>query len=245
MGGRLIMNIKKIWNNIKYHWHRFWHTFPSIWLCARFPFLYPRNRFTGLHYNNWKIHDKLKELVNEAYSFGGKEDGFKMTVKNRWKWIQYKLLKLYHDKFLQVIFWWPTYTELDAMDTGWRKAFGIQMCKEIKDALLRTGGRKALMNYRIAQIKEKWGSLVWSDCGASQEVHKVVAKYEYISERTCISCGRPAKGLSRGWICPYCEDCAGDQELDEYYTEEMPWYGHYMFKSKEEKENVDSSTNIK
>ena len=130
---------------------------PSIYLCIRFPFLYPRNRFTGLHYNNWKINNKLKELVNEAYNFGGKEEGYKMTVKNRWKWIQYKTLKWIHDDFLQVVCCIPTYTELDAMDTGWRKAFGIQMCKEIKQALLDAGGRKLLHSYRISQIKEKWG----------------------------------------------------------------------------------------
>ena len=233
--------MSRFWSNLKYNVRRAKKIVPSIYLCIRFPFLYPRNRFTGLHYNNWKINDRLKELVNEAYNFGGKEEGYKMTVKNRWKWIQYKTLKWFHDDFLQVVFCIPTYTELDAMDTGWRKAFGIQMCKEIKQALLRSGGRKALINYRIAQIKEKWGSLQWYDCGAPEEVRKIIAKYEYISERTCISCGRPAKGLSRGWICPYCKDCAGDNELDEYYTEEIPWYGHYYYKSK--KEDKDTSTN--
>ena len=29
------------------------------------------------------------------------------------------------------------YTELDSMPEGWRKAFGIQMCEEIKQELLR------------------------------------------------------------------------------------------------------------
>lgn len=237
--------MSRFWSNLKYNMRRAKKIVPSIYLCIRFPFLYPRNRFTGLHYNNWKIHDKLKKLVNEAYNFGGKEEGYKMTVKNRWKWIQYKTLKWFHDDFLQVVCCIPTHTELDAMDTGWRKAFGIQMCKEIKQALLDAGGRKALINYRITQIKEKWGSLQWYDCGAPEEVRKIVAKYEYISERTCISCGRPAKGLSRGWIYPYCEDCAGDNELDEYYTEEMPWYGYYIYRLKDEKESIDSSTNIK
>ena len=232
-------------SKFKYNMHRAKKIVPSIYLCIRFPFLYPRNRFTGLHYNNWKIIDKLKELAKEAYNFGGKEEGFKMTVKNRWKWIQYNVLKWFHNCFLQVAFCIPIYTELDAMDTGWRKAFGIQMCKEIKQALLRSGGRKVLINYRIIQIKEKNGSLQWYDCGAPEEVRKIVAKYEYISERTCISCGRQAKGLSRGWIYPYCGDCAGDNELDEYYTEEMPWYGYYIYRSKDEKEAIDSSTNIK
>ena len=29
----------------------------STFLCLRYPFLYPRNRFTGKHYNNWKIYE--------------------------------------------------------------------------------------------------------------------------------------------------------------------------------------------
>ena len=237
--------MSRFWSNLKYNIRRAKKIVPSIYLCIRFPFLYPRNRFTGLHYNNWKINDKLKELVNEAYNFGGKEEGYKMTVKNRWKWIQYNVLKWFHDCFLQVVFCIPTYTELDAMDTGWRKAFGIQMCKEIKQALLDAGGRKLLHSYRILHIKEKNGSICYDDFGAPHEVHKIIAKYEYISARTCIVCGKTADGLSRGWICPYCKKCAGDKELDEYYTEEMPFYGYYLYRSKDEKEAIDASINIK
>lgn len=39
----------------------------STYLCIRYPFLYPRNRFTGKHYNNWKLHqyhvDNYKKCV--------------------------------------------------------------------------------------------------------------------------------------------------------------------------------------
>ena len=138
---------------------------------------------------------------------------------------------------LQWIHCIPTYTELDAMPEGWRKSFGIQMCKEIKQALLYDGGLKLLYNYRISQIKEKYGELCWYDCGSTQEIFKIIAKYEYISRRTCIVCGKTADGLSRGWISPYCKNCAGGRELDEYYTEELPFYDYYNNDS-------DSSTNI-
>ena len=40
------------------------------------------------------------------------------------------------------------------------------------------------------------------------EDNKTINKYEDISYHTCISCGKPAKYLSTGWICPYCEKCA-------------------------------------
>ena len=29
------------------------------YMCIKYPFLYPRNRFTDLHYNNWKIIEWL------------------------------------------------------------------------------------------------------------------------------------------------------------------------------------------
>ena len=221
-------------NKIKYWFHKVTHTMYSIYMCVRFPFLYPRNRFTGLHYNNWTIHDKIKDLVNEAYNFGGADEDFKMTVKNRLKWIQYKSLKWFHDVFLQIIFCIPDYCELDFMDNGWKKCFGLQMCKEIKKALLDVGGYKMLYHYRIMDIKEKYGSLVWSDNGAPEEVNKIIAKYEYISARTCINCGKTADGLTRGYILPYCKNCEDINNMDLYYTEEMPFYGHYKISVKKD-----------
>jgi hypothetical protein len=108
-----------------------------------------------------------------------------------------------------------SHTELDAMDEGWRKAFGLQMCEEIKQALLKSGGRKYLYKYRIMQIKEKWGGLRWYDAWSTKEIMKIISKYEDISYKTCIKCGKPAKWVSKGWICPYCDDCKEkDREYD-------------------------------
>ena len=102
-----------------------------------------------------------------------------------------------------------TYTELDFMPDGWREAFGLQMCEEIAQVLKKAD---YLYKYRIVDIKEKYGSLRWYDAGAPDEIYdeleKVIEKYERISSRTCIRCGRPATLISRGWICPYCEGCA-------------------------------------
>ena len=212
------MNIKKIPQILR-----------AIWMCARFPFLYPRNRWTGLHYNNWKIIDRIKELYNEGYRIGSAEDGFMPVVIDKRAARKYRFLKWWHDTFLQIIHWIPEYNELDWMDDGWRKAFGIQMCKEIKDALLRAGGRKMLMNYRISDMKEKMGHLEWYDFGAPKEVHDIIVKYEYISARTCINCGKPATGMTRGYILPYCDDCCSE-EMDRYYTKDMPFYGYISSK---------------
>ena len=56
-------------------------TIQSSILCIRFPFLYPRNRFTGLHYTNWRIKDYLHKLV-EKYKYNGKQDPGTKKVYN-------------------------------------------------------------------------------------------------------------------------------------------------------------------
>ena len=89
------------------------------------------------------------------------------------------------------------------IDRGWRRAFGIQLCKEIKAALKRNNFK----DYQLSQVKEKYGALNIYDNGAPGEVHDILLKYEYISSRTCIKCGRRAKYITNGWVEPYCEDC--------------------------------------
>ncbi len=98
-----------------------------------------------------------------------------------------------------------SWTELDAMPDGWRTAFGEQMCEEIAQALIKDG---YLEKYRILQIKEKYGELRWYDKGATQEVYDIIEKYSLRSTEICIECGKPATVITKGWIFPYCDDCA-------------------------------------
>lgn len=105
--------------------------------------------------------------------------------------------------FLRILHGIPTYTELDSMDKGWRKKFGIQMCKEIKAELKKNN---LLYKYRIEQIKEKFGSLRWYDSFTTKEIQNIISKYESISAETCIVCGKPATQFTTGWICPYCDE---------------------------------------
>lgn len=60
-----------------------------------------------------------------------------------------------------------SYTELDDLPDGWRIAFGLQMCRELKEILVKGGG---LDVYRITQIKEKNGTLRWYDNGCPESV---------------------------------------------------------------------------
>lgn len=136
-------------------------------------------------------------------------------VKNRFYYKLNNVLDWVYGNIIQPLCFIPIYTELDAMPKGWRKCFGIQMYKEIKASLK---GHNYLKEYRITQIKEKFGGLRWYDAGAPEEVNKIIQKYEYISEKTCIVCGRPATKISRGWISPYCDDCYKRYYQDEPYS---------------------------
>lgn len=106
-----------------------------------------------------------------------------------------------------------SYTELDDMPDGWRKAFGAQLLKELKE-ILEKGN--CLNEYRICQIKEKFGGLRWYDNGIlqsiSDEYDRWLEKYENLSFETCIHCGEKAVGFTRGWIMPYCQKCANEEE---------------------------------
>ena len=99
-----------------------------------------------------------------------------------------------------------SFTELDCMPVGWRKAFGEQMCEEIREELIKAN---LLNKYRIAQIKEKFGGLRWYDDYGNTQIDKIIGKYEQMSERTCICCGRPVNGPidNNGWIEPICDKC--------------------------------------
>lgn len=297
-------------------------TIKATALCIKFPFLYPRNRFTGNHYNNWALLNfinrylpqtsftitrnvytmeefkekvrkssdstALMELADDALlriqlskilaveqgvyvslstddmgktyrlKFGDKVLGIIDTekclsegsllgigfyksnkslvlvtsdnakidskacpllfigVKDE-KFRKLLLgIKRFHDTFLQYIHCLTSYTELDDMPTGWRNAFGIQMCNEIKASLKRD---KLLHKMRIVQIKEKFGGLRFYYNHGSSDMGNIVRKYETLSYHTCICCGKPATKISKGWISPYCDDCIGDRNFIEIKKE--------------------------
>jgi hypothetical protein len=97
-------------------------------------------------------------------------------------------------------------TELDTMPAGWRIAFGEELCKEIMEELTRNNCVDA---YRIVQIKEKHGVLRWYAQGGTERIYReIIPKYEKLSRRICIQCGRLATLISLDWIEPWCDACA-------------------------------------
>lgn len=96
----------------------------------------------------------------------------------------------------------------EEIPSGWYKAFGEQMIDELNNLLTKYCIED---NYQIVQIKEKYGSLRWYDNGIPQylhdEYHKWLNKYETLSTKTCISCGKPATHMTKGYVIPLCDEC--------------------------------------
>lgn len=143
------------------------------------------------------------------YGFGGRH---KSLVISKWYNFWYKVVDWIDEKVLDKIFFLPSYTELDAMEPGWRKAFGIQMCKDIRKQLIK---ERKLFKWRIVQLKEKFSGMRLYSNFASDELYNIIDKYEQISYKTCGVCGKPATKISKGWIYPYCDDCIGDRNFTE------------------------------
>ena len=102
-----------------------------------------------------------------------------------------------------------TWTELDAMPDGWRKAFGEMMCEEIKEELIK---HNCLDEYLILDIKEKFGGLRWHDNGTpiGCNVSQIIDKYSVLSENICLICGKPdvpMTGTLPSYISPLCKNC--------------------------------------
>ena len=83
-----------------------------------------------------------------------------------------------------------------------------------------------LDRWRIVQIKEKYGMLRVYDNGykAGSKIQDIIAKYEDMSARTCIICGKPATKITTGWISPFCDECCPNERavsIEEYYDTEV------------------------
>lgn len=100
-----------------------------------------------------------------------------------------------------------SWTLMDEIPTGWRIAFGELFLNELKEELKRVN---FLNDYRVLQVKEKYGSLRWYTNGVPKDsrLFDIAEKYSHLSENICIRCGKPdVPMINASWISPYCEDC--------------------------------------
>lgn len=220
------------WNRFKNKIKRFIRIPYCCHMCIRYPFLYPRNRFTNLHYNNWKVIEWKNKLIKKYKHYKFDKNDIEALVEeycdewyfnhngsmveywdNWWAKPLYKCITFFHDYILQIFHCIPTYIEWDAVEPGWNKAFGKQYLNDLKKQLKKD---KMLYSWRIMDIKEKWGYLNLYCNYGSEELYNIISKYESLSWDTCIKCGKPATHTSKGWISPYCEECVNKDDKYKY-----------------------------
>ena len=127
-----------------------------------------------------------------------------------------------------------TWTEFNSFPTGWRKAFGYEMISEINSAILNAPEKvreELEKSFLITQIKEKFGYLRFYVSCATQEIFDIIHKYETRSGKICVHCGKPAKYISTGWVCPWCEDCIKD--INDDYVTVKKWFAEFDHKDEE------------
>lgn len=125
------------------------------------------------------------------------------------------------------------YTLKEAFPSGWWKSFGIQLCEDMREELLK---HNYLKDFRITDIKEKYGGLriYFGGVPMECEISSIIDDYSALSENICLECGKPdIPMLEFGyWLQPICKDCYekvikrhrkydSETEFDERYKEHV------------------------
>lgn len=188
--------------------------------------------------NKWlrkkRRHRQLNNLEENMYAsasccYQRKKQGKKtgklkkaIRLKNKKMCKQYPWL-VPRNRFTDYIAWYDdpySYTELDDMPKGWRKAFGDIWCEEIDKAIR---GTKDYQNFRITQLKEKYGEFRQYFNLYSDELDKVVNAFEVISQHVCVRCGKLDAHIinNYGWYEPVCKDCYQKKGLHGRFQPEL------------------------
>lgn len=77
----------------------------STYMCLKYPFLYPRNRFTGLHYNNWKLHDYCVENTKKCTGLMCINS---FSIKGKDNPVLHSVLQDENDAYYNCTTTWPT-----------------------------------------------------------------------------------------------------------------------------------------
>ena len=137
----------------------------------------------------FKIYNFFRNLIFVPINF------IRCKIYPFWAIIDYDTGKPFDYKF----------TWYDDIPMGWRKAFGKQLSKDLKKALIKS---RDLYNFKFTQIKEKYGTLCLYNNGCTKEVSDIIQYYEDLSMCYCINCGKPSRWVTEGWISYLCDNCA-------------------------------------
>jgi hypothetical protein len=107
--------------------------------------------------------------------------------------------------------------EADLLPSGWVNTFVHNLKQELASAL-----GPYVYDFEVLQIKDKNATMrvywSWADRDytideendlniLTDEIESIIIKYEHISYKTCVACGKPADEYSGGWVLPFCYHC--------------------------------------
>ena len=88
---------------------------------------------------------------------------------------------------------------------GWWIRFGEAFLEDLREVLSE---HDCLEKAEVGDIKEKYGSLTFDLYNGPRVWGEHQAAWEYISEHTCVKCGKfPVKMRDDGWMLPWCDEC--------------------------------------
>lgn len=137
-----------------------------------------------------------------------RQETFERKIFKKYPWLHYRQWRL--DKKKRSINpnnkWAESKKYLAYYDIpeGWKRSFGKLMLDEINKVVKEDG----LKDYHIEQIKEKYGTLRWYDCGGNKKIDRITSAFEQLSGNICLLCGKPdVKMTTCGWYYPCCKEC--------------------------------------
>ena len=97
-----------------------------------------------------------------------------------------------------------SYIRWDFWPRGWNKILAPMMLGELGVAVKKTPFPE---KFHVVDGKEKWGRLEL-DFPGTDEMLRIIDKYEVISQNVCVRCGKPDVWvINDGWVYPICFEC--------------------------------------
>lgn len=210
-------------------------------LCERYPFLIPRNAWSGMRITEaqnggywpgnpdeipeydweytimddmpkgWRIafgDDLLEELREELIKYNYLDEYFPVQIKEKFgglRWYDngypigtlsedYKEIRRAYDETIPQYDW-----KTQTLKQIGREHYISWYFDDVPEGMTKEDvdeyNKDSVTIYHLHDIIER--------C----KIPEILRKYEELSYKTCIICGKPAKYITNGWISPYCEDC--------------------------------------
>lgn len=194
-------------------------------LIKNYPWLKPWNRWTGetpdeYDYtyteldnmpDGWRLAfgDEMVERIHQELVKFNYVNRYRIEqIKEKWGGLRWydggtpigRISEDYREVSTSGTPWFPPYHKeneiFQEVSRDHYISFSDRKSLDMTDEEIERYNMNAVHHYRIYRIEE------------SCKIPDIISEYEHLSFKTCIVCGKSAEWISKGWISPYCTDCA-------------------------------------